>query len=265
MLQNYKPVVYLILLLSFSHLQATQFIIKLASYSKKESAISQISLLDKAINQKISIAQENSLHKIYSLPFSNKEDAQKVLPLYKKVFIDAYIMVYVPTKNLSKPVLNSQYTTIDNNETNKSNTVTKPSLPFVITKKDYLLTPNSRSVQDLTDKDIFRNKTFYVCPDRIQTSSEKLLIESKFTDINVTYNPIIGNLPSITLKYILHKKRLYFLKGSMINPNQYRKIEKKLFEYILVSHYSNKKKLTTMRYYYKKEDAISYLSSLRIH
>lgn len=265
MLLNYRPILYLILLISFENLHATQFIIKLASYAEEKSVMTQISLLHKTIEKKVSIKKEDNLHKVYSVPFSSKEDAQKVLPLYQEVFKDAYIMVYVPTKNLTQPVLNYPYTSTDNNETNQTTIVKHPSVPLTITKKDYLLTPDYQSVQKSTDKELFKNKTFYVCPDRIQTSSEKLLIESKFTDINVTYNPIIGNLPSITLKYIMHKKRLYFFKGSIINPNQYRKIEKNLFEYILVSHYNKEKKLTTMRYYYKKEDAISYLNSLRIH
>ncbi|MCH9740203.1 MAG: hypothetical protein K0U38_05125 [Epsilonproteobacteria bacterium] len=86
-----------------------------------------------------------------------------------------------------------------------------------------------------------------------------LLVKVKFGNHQVQYQPIVGDMQLADANYIVDNNRLYMYAEQFTRDGAYSKIEAHKKEYILVSSWGEGKKLNTLRYYYKLNDAKSYL------
>jgi hypothetical protein len=233
------------------------FIIKLASYTNKESLIEKIKLLDNSIKKNIILIEENKLYKLFSESIQNKEKALKLLPIYQKIFSDAYIMVNTYTDTQKEDI------NITMSLQEESNTSLNKG--FVIIPTHTLMHPNTEKKPRLSFQEIIENKTFYLCPQSIHSQSEKILIEAVFSTDSVNYNTIMGKVPSMQMKYTIQKNRLYLITNNKISISQFHTIDKILFEYMIISRWFKGKKIHQMRYYKNKADAQSYIASISLN
>jgi hypothetical protein len=89
------------------------------------------------------------------------------------------------------------------------------------------------------------------------------LIEVAFDESGVlSYTPIIGKFPPLSMRYFIQGKRLYITRTTP-NASQFIKLEETFFEYYLLSKYSMGKKISSLRYYTNQENAKAYLNSFK--
>lgn len=238
-----------------TYLYCENFIIKLGSYSNKENLTHKVTLLDSASKKDMILIKEDELYKLFSHNFKTKDEALHKLSKYKKIFTDAYIMVN-PYNHEQNNSINLTSALASSPTNTKDDTSIPPS--------HNILSPIKETVLPMSMYDLINNQTFYLCPEKITTSSEKILIEADFLDNNVSYTTIIGKVPNLKMRYIIKNNRLYILHNNKVSISQYSTIDKIFFEYMVLSRWMKGKKIHQMRYYKKEEDAKSYISSIDI-
>ncbi len=86
-----------------------------------------------------------------------------------------------------------------------------------------------------------------------------LLIKVSFKNDEVTYQPIIGDMKMTKANYLVDGDRLYMFTNAFTRDGAFSKLEENKDDHIVVSSWINGKKLNTLRYYYKLNDAKKYL------
>ena len=89
--------------------------------------------------------------------------------------------------------------------------------------------------------------------------SPNLLIKVSFKNDEVTYQPIIGDMKMTKANYLVDGDRLYMYTNVFTRDGAFSKLEENKDDHIVVSSWVNGKKLNTLRYYYKLNDAKEYL------
>jgi len=212
------------------------YTIKLATYKKRSNVEQNILKLDPYLQKNIVIDQGDDLtYKVSTQP-SERTVLEKKLPLYRKVFKDAFI---APVKPIEKtdPV------------------VVKPK-----TKEQNI----SKKID--TDKKSFstsiEQKTFYLCSRGKVAKGKKFIIKVTFTKDTVTYTPLLKEVSPLKSHYKIENERLYLFNNKKIDLNIYSKLEKVTLTYYLISSWEKNKKLNELRYYFDRENAKKYLESL---
>ena len=244
-------------LLLFSSYSYANFIIKLASYSQEKSVEQQTQRLDTTIQKNIMLIEEAHLYKLFSKSIQTKEEALSILPLYQKVFSDAYIMVDTYTKKEKKSIDLLLALQEESNTTTQMYQTIEPIKSVLQPYKD-----RSKTVSFL---ELLQNKVFYLCPEHITAASEKILIKAQFLDNNVSYTTLIGDTPHFEMRYMVKQNRLYMINHNRVSPSQFSTIDKIFFEYMVVARWMKGKKIHQMRYYKRESDARSYISSIHLN
>ena len=86
-----------------------------------------------------------------------------------------------------------------------------------------------------------------------------LLIKVSFKNDEVTYQPVIGDMKMTRANYLVDGDRLYMYTNAFTRDGAFSKLEEYKDDHIVVSSWINGKKLNTLRYYYKLNDAKKYL------
>ncbi|CAA6808606.1 MAG: Unknown protein [uncultured Sulfurovum sp.] len=86
-----------------------------------------------------------------------------------------------------------------------------------------------------------------------------LLIKVSFGNHEVTYQPIIGEMKMTKASYLTDNDRLYMFADTFTKDGSFSKLDEHRENHFLVSSWANGKKLNTLRYYYKLNDAKAYL------
>ncbi len=86
-----------------------------------------------------------------------------------------------------------------------------------------------------------------------------LLIKVSFKNDEVTYQPVIGDMKMTRANYLVDGDRLYMYTNAFTRDGAFSKLEENKDDHIVVSSWINGKKLNTLRYYYKLNDAKKYL------
>jgi len=100
---------------------------------------------------------------------------------------------------------------------------------------------------------------YYYLAYQASNKNPNLLIRVSFSSDEVTYQPIIGDMKMTKASYLVDNNRLYMFTNAFTQDGAYSKLEKNKTNYFLVSSWANGKKLNTLRYYYKMNDAKQYL------
>ncbi len=92
-----------------------------------------------------------------------------------------------------------------------------------------------------------------------EDKNPNLLIKVSFKNNEVTYQPIIGDMKMTKANYLVDRDRLYMYTNAFTREGAFSKLEEHRDNHFLVSSWINGKKLNTLRYYYKLNDAKEYL------
>ena len=85
----------LLLLLPLQSIASSAYTVNIAVYKNVKTLNSRLNKLPPALRKTIQIEKRGRVHRATTLPTENKEMLEKLLPSYKKVFGDAFI---VPVK-----------------------------------------------------------------------------------------------------------------------------------------------------------------------
>jgi hypothetical protein len=256
-MKNYILLLLLNLVILGTYTYGSGFIIKLASYTNQKSLMQQVHLLDPSIQNNIMLIKEDNLYKLFSKSTQSREEASILLPRYKKIFSDAYIMLDRYTQKEKKSINLSLALQQESNTTQN----TYPNIHPI----QKILQPKKEILSQVSFQELIKNKTFYLCPQKIMAPSEKILIKAHFTDHTVSYTTLIGNIPYLEMNYMVKNNRLYMINHNRVSISQFSTIDKILFEYMVVSRWMKGKKIHQMRYYKKEEDARSYIDSINLN
>jgi hypothetical protein len=218
-----KKLTYLLFFSLFSFVHAELYTIKLAVYKDLSTLKQEIKKLSPQLQKHINIVHIGELYKASMHPKNNKKALQPFLPLYRKVFPDAFI-----------------------------SSVKQSSI-----KKDKKIIPTSTGT--LLDAKI-KNHTLYLCSEG--KNKDKVLIAVSFKENTVNYKPLIGKIPPISAHYTIKNNKLFLYQKGLLNSQVYSLLEKTYPNYYLISSWAGNKKLNTLRYYLTLKNAKAYLKSL---
>ena len=252
-----KKMLLFLLWIAFVYADSSKYMIKLASYYNETNLKKQIAHLEPSLQQDLILVKENNLTRLFTKPFESKDRVSDLLPLYRKVFADAYIMAYRVPKGVQKRATDPQPPQKPNVQQTKNNQTFYKITPLSKIVQPRQVLPNSNKFDTL-----LQNKTYYLCPDTIKSQEEKIMMEAKFEKNRVRFTTLIGKTPSFQNYYYIHRNRIYFSRTNHPNPTRYTTIDAIYFDYMVLTRWLNGKVLHRMRYYHKKEDALSYLDSV---
>ena len=108
------------------------------------------------------------------------------------------------------------------------------------------------------NKEMLSGHSYYLAY-KGEGSNPNLLIKVSFKNDEVTYQPIIGDMKMTKANYLVDGDRLYMYTNAFTRDGAFSKLEANKDDHIVVSSWVNGKKLNTLRYYYKLNDAKEYL------
>jgi len=100
---------------------------------------------------------------------------------------------------------------------------------------------------------------YYYLAYKKEGDNPNLLIKVSFKNHEVTYQPVIGEMQMTKANYMVENNKLYMFANTFTKNGSFSKLEEHHKKYFLVSSWANGKKLNTLRYYYKLNDAKQYL------
>jgi len=89
--------------------------------------------------------------------------------------------------------------------------------------------------------------------------SPNLLIKVSFGNHQVTYQPVMGEMQMTKANYLIKDNRLYMFAESFTEGGAFSILDEHREDHFLVSSWVKNKKLNTLRYYYRLNNAKEYL------
>jgi len=126
-----------------------------------------------------------------------------------------------------------------------------------VPKKDTFSISKIKRYKHFT-KEMLGGNHFYLAYKK-EGDNPNLLIKVSFENHEVTYQPVIGEMQMTKANYLVDENRLYMFANTFTKNGSFSKLEEHHKNYFLVSSWANGKKLNTLRYYYKLNDAKRYL------
>ena len=225
----------MLFLLPLYSVASSMYTVKLAVYKNKKILDKKLSKFSPAIRKTIIIDKNKKVYRVQTLLTQNKKLLTQLLPSYRKVFPDAFIDTVSSSKKRVKT-----NTKLEQKKLPEKN----------IAKEEY------------TFYKLLQNKTFYLSPILEKGNNKKFLLKVSFSDSNVTYTPILGNIPPMTALYKVEDTKLFLYQKGLLNTKVFSLLEKNTFKYHLISSWIDNKKVKNLRYYLNLHDAKAYLNSL---
>lgn len=112
------------------------------------------------------------------------------------------------------------------------------------------------------NKKMLSGKHYYLAY-KSTNESPNLLIKVSFANHQVTYQPILGDMQMTKANYMIDNHRLYMFAESFTKNGAFSTLDEHREGHFLVSSWVNSKKLNTLRYYYRLNDAKEYLGIVK--
>ena len=187
---------------------------------------------------------------------------------YKKVVNQNVVYQYAPPTRKAMP----QYQNVGISEEDNILVNVQPTRrvrivePTIITQKvvikqvennDIFSTVKPKKYKNFS-KEMLSGQHYYLAYKK-SDSNPNLLIKVSFGNHEVTYQPVIGDMEMTKASYVTEGDRLYMFANSFTRNGSFSKLDEHRSDHFLVSSWANGKKLNTLRYYYKMNDAKEYL------
>jgi hypothetical protein len=228
----------------------------------------------------ITIVKSNGWFIPFAYNTTKKYSLNRKLPAYRRYFHDAYI--HTSQRILQSPrVVTSRYQNVGiskNDNTlsyysevkNYPMAKTYPITQTDSTTKKYSMISKPAKIPKPTvktvkykksqsfNKRMISGKRYYLAY-KSRNESPNLLVKVSFGNHTVVYQPMVGDMNMREAKYLVEDGKLYMFADSFSQEGAFSKIDGYEKDYILVSSWSNGKKLNTLRYYYRLNGARSYI------
>ena len=193
-----------------------------------------------------------------------------VMPYYPKVGLSDRTYTFEHVKHLptATPVSTTPTPSVTVAPIHTQPVVVQPTIvqPTIVTqrvvykdtpKTDAFATPKIKRYRHFT-KEMLGGHHFYLAYKK-EGENPNLLIKVSFENHEVTYQPILGEMQMTKANYLVEDNRLYMFANTFTRNGSFSKLEEHHKDYFLVSSWANGKKLNTLRYYYRLNDAKKYL------
>lgn len=276
---------FMLIFMGVAHAQNQYYFIKLGSFKQLKGLERSINRLPQPLREQVVVVESNHWFIPFAYHSPNKNILRKKLSGYKRYFPDAHIN-HSPTI-LHHPVIHDYRLKkrtqepplyIPSNNPNYLQNVAiseeDNTLPYTITSAPIITpitytpipTPSQKRVKVVHNNEKYFSKKmlsgkYYYLAYKKTNSSPSLLVKVKFGNHRVKYQAVIGEMQLLDANYLVKNKKLYMYATTFSAEGAYSLIEENRKEYILVSSWSNGKKLNTLRYYYRLNDAKNYLKS----
>ncbi len=144
-----------------------------------------------------------------------------------------------------------------NGYASNENLITKKIVMNPIEKKDVFSSRKQKKYKNFS-KEMLSGQSYYLAYKKTK-SNPALLIKVSFENHRVTYQPIIGDMQMTNANYLVKSHKLYMFADTFTPNGTFSKLDDPREKYFIVSSWANGKKLNTLRYYYKMNDAKKYL------
>ncbi len=277
---------FIILFFNCTYANTEKYFIRFGSFKNLKGLERHIDSLPSSLRSHVVIVRANSWYIPLAYYTSNRNALKSKLPLYKHYFKDAHIAS--SSSILNYPLVRNY--TIDRRVVDAPKRqyispvrVYKRRVPqyqnVAISEGDHILTNlSSRKVlvKREEESDIFQNRepkkykkfskemlsgNHYYLAYKKTDSNPDLLVKVNFGNHVVTYQPIIGEMKMTQANYLVEEGKLYMFIDTFTRNGSFSTLEEHRDDHFLVSSWLNGKKLNTLRYYYKMNDAKRYLGS----
>ncbi|SFV56069.1 hypothetical protein MNB_SV-12-667 [hydrothermal vent metagenome] len=277
----FRYILPLLVLINIAYAQDKRYFIKLGSFKHFPVLEKTINRMPEYLRSHITIVKSNGWFIPFAYNTTKRYSLNSKLSAYRRYFHDAYIYdlqtilnspvvrTYVAQKRRTK----NRYTRpvkIDNTTPYYPMAKTYPVVQTYPTAKTYSTLSESVKIPKPTTKTVEYNenqgftkrmisgKRYYLAY-KSESNNPNLLVKVSFGNHTVVYQPMMGDMNMREAKYLVENGKLYMFADSFSEEGAYSKIDGYKKDYILVSSWSNGKKLNILRYYYKLNDARSYL------
>ncbi|HIP52248.1 MAG TPA: hypothetical protein EYG94_09200 [Campylobacterales bacterium] len=284
------------LLANVTYANSKKYFIHFGSFKDLRGLERSIDRLPPSLRSHVVIVRSNSWYIPFAYYTSNKNALQLKVPAYRRYFKDAHVTHspymlshplvrnYAPKKRAIAPrrqyippvkkeivaqrMLVPQYQNVGISEadnTLKSMPIARVAPPIATQKvvikqvetNDIFSTVKPKKYKNFS-KQMLSGQHYYLAYKKTE-SNPNLLVEVIFGNHQVTYKPVIGEMKMTKANYLTENSRLYMFADTFTRDGTYSKLDEHRENHFLVSSWANGKKLNTLRYYYKMNDAKSYL------
>ncbi len=223
-----RTLTILILLIAPLYTLAGSFYtVNLAIYKEIKEINQTLSNFSPALRDTIVIEKDKHIYRVRTVLTKKRSLLTTLLPHYKKVFPHASIV----TTFFPRRPTHSKHASTEKSAKDEEN--------FYALLKD---------------------KTFYLAPVLRSSKDKKYLIKVVFGNTQVSYTPILGDIPPMTALYKVEGNRLFLYQKGLFNPNIYSLLEESRFKYHLISSWVGNKRINYLRYYLNLHDAKAYIN-----
>lgn len=201
--------------------------VKIAVYKDHANLMTYISKVPvETYRKNILIEKKNHLYYVTSTFYKSKNEVNKALSAYKKVFPDAFI------------------------EEIAQETVLAASTEEVAQASE----PVGKAINAKT---LLENKTVYICNENGSKKAKKQIVKMDFKNEYVIYNKLRRNVPPIEIAYTFDQEYVILpISGIDFKYKIYQKGE----DFLSAKSFTNNKEGNRFRYYFDKEAALSFVA-----
>jgi len=281
---------FMVLLLNIAYANGERYFIKLGSFKNLQGLKKSINRMPNNLRSHVVIVHANSWYIPFAYYVENRRILYPHVRKFKHYFPDAHInhsssMLHYPVvRNYSKVkrqarvierVNNVPYQQVFVEQSTplsyqnvaisvEDNTVNRPVEIYTQTSVPITpVMPIKELVVENSNGNYFTKKMLsghnYYLAYKSTKDSPNLLIKVTFQNHKVVYQPIIGEMKMTNANYLIEDKRLYMFSSTFTKEGAYSTLDTHRDNHFLVSSWVNGKKMNTLRYYYKLNDAKEYL------
>ncbi len=273
-----------------------KYFIQLGSFKQLDSLEKSLNQMPYDLLSHVVIVRSNNWYIPFAYYTTQKSLLQSKLSSYRRYFRDAKIessdyMIqhplvrsYVPASPVQQPMTRPTITPppVRSQKTapiqvQRPALVQRPELLYqnvAISEEDNILhldsTPVAKPSEPNTMQRIVHTRykdfskqmvsgKYYYLAYKSTKESPNLLIKVTFGNHTVNYQPIIGDMKMTEAHYLIRNKRLYMFADTFTEDGTYSTLDEHRKDHFLVSSWVNGKKMNTLRYYYRLNDAKEYL------
>jgi len=285
----------ILLMVNISYAGGERYFIKLGSFKNLQGLEKSVNKMPKSLRSHVTIVRSKGWYIPFAYYKKSKSGLSSKVKAYKRYFSDAHVtegrrmfankVVYKFGKKLKqssvkksrqdsnrkKKITRPRRVTLQNVAiSSDDNTLNIPvqnyssqNIPSILEALPHssVVAP-SEKIEQRTYK-YFTNQMLsgnhYYMTYKAPKGGSNLLIKVSFGADTVTYQPVLGDMQMTQANYLVENNRLYMFAESFSPDGAYSTLDEHRKDHFLVSSWMDKKKLNTLRYYYKLNDAKKYL------
>lgn len=287
------------LLVNLTYASGKKYFIQFGSFKDLRGLERHIEKLPSSLRTHVVIVRSNSWYIPFAYYTSNKNSLRSKLASYKRYFRDARIAYsssmlkyplvrnygkrrgaapkreYIPpVRTYTQPAPIEYVSPIQQRAVPQYQNVGISENEYIVETVEPIISTQKVVVNQAKSNDVFstdkpkKYKTFskqmlsgqdYYLAYKKTDANPSLLIKVIFENHEVTYQPIVGEMQMTKASYLVEDGKLYMFTDSFTKNGSFSTLEKHYANYFLVSSWANGKKLNSLRYYYKLNDAKKYL------